>query len=102
MVKGMGGAMDLVSSRSRVLIVMEHTAKGGKHKLKKVCDLPLTGRRVVDRCITELAVFDFNKHGAEGKPTLLEVAPGVTLDSVKDATGFNFEVADPLKTMLAD
>ncbi|CAE7811092.1 oxct1 [Symbiodinium sp. CCMP2592] len=68
MVKGMGGAMDLVSSNSKVLVVMEHVAKGNKHKLKKSCDLPLTGKRVVDRCITDLAVFDFATEGAEVPP----------------------------------
>lgn len=101
MVKGMGGAMDLVSSDSRVLIVMEHLAKGDKHKLKQSCSLPLTGQRVVDRCITDMGVFEFHKHKADAKPTLLEIAPGVTLDAVKAATGFEFEVAEPLRTMLA-
>merc|ERR1740138_1892487 len=75
MVKGMGGAMDLVSSDSRVLVVMEHCAKGGKHKLKQRCDLPLTGARVVDRCITELGVFDFATRGPEVRPKLVEIAP---------------------------
>jgi 3-oxoacid CoA-transferase len=101
MVKGMGGAMDLVSSDSKVLVVMEHLAKGGRHKLKQRCDLPLTGARVVDRCITEMGVFDFNKTGPEG-PVLAEIAPDVTLDAVRDATGFEFKVAKPLPTMLAN
>lgn len=101
MVKGMGGAMDLVSADSRVIIVMEHTAKGGRHKLKSRCDLPLTGKRVVDRCITELCVFDFAKHGPEQLPVMVEIAPGVTVDQVKEATGFEFRVADPLPVMLA-
>jgi 3-oxoacid CoA-transferase len=101
MVKGMGGAMDLVSSDSKVLVVMEHLAKGGKHKLKKSCGLPLTGKRVVDRCITELGVFDFKTTGPEEPPVLSEIAPGVTLDFVKESTGFDFTVADPLPVMLA-
>lgn len=102
MVKGMGGAMDLVSSNSKVLVVMEHLAKGGRHKLKKSCGLPLTGKRVVDRCITELGVFDFVKTGPEAPPTLIEIAPGVTLDYVRESTGFEFKVPDPLPVMLAD
>merc|ERR1719199_310504 len=101
MVKGMGGAMDLVASDSKVLIVMEHLAKGGKHKLKQSCGLPLTGRRVVDTCITELGVFNFSKTGPEVPPVLAEIAPGVTLDFVKESTGFDFIVADPLPVMLA-
>jgi len=101
MVKGMGGAMDLVSSDSRVLVVMEHLAKGDKHKLKQQCSLPLTGKRVVNRCITDLGVFDFVTEGPEAPPTLVEIAPDTTLDAVKAATGFEFLVADPLKTMLA-
>jgi 3-oxoacid CoA-transferase len=102
MVKGMGGAMDLVSSNSKVLIVMEHLAKGGRHKLKQRCDLPLTGARVVDRCITEMGVFDFAKTGSEAAPVLSEIAPGVTVDAVREATGFEFRTADPLPTMLAN
>jgi len=100
MVKGMGGAMDLVSSSSKVLIVMEHLAKGGKHKLKQNCGLPLTGKRVVDRCITELGVFDFTTTGPEKPPVLAEIAPGVTVDFVRESTGFDFVVADPLPVML--
>jgi len=94
--------MDLVSSDSKVLIVMEHLAKGGKHKLKQSCDLPLTGKRVVNRCITDMGVFDFVTEGPEELPTLLEIAPDTTLEAVKEATGFEFKVADPLKTMLAN
>jgi 3-oxoacid CoA-transferase len=101
MVKGMGGAMDLVSSDSKVIVVMEHLAKGGKHKLKPSCGLPLTGQRVVDVCITELGVFHFSKTGPEKPPVLSEIAPGVTLDHVKESTGFEFTVADTLPVMLA-
>merc|ERR1712151_658571 len=101
MVKGMGGAMDLVSSDSKVIVVMEHVARGGRHKLKKQCGLPLTGRRVVDMVVTEMGVFTFNKSGPVAPPKLIEIAPGVTLDQIKEATGFEFDVADPLPTMLA-
>mmetsp|Transcript_2595 Transcript_2595/g.6042 ORF Transcript_2595/g.6042 Transcript_2595/m.6042 type:complete len:510 (-) Transcript_2595:160-1689(-) len=101
MVKGMGGAMDLVSSNSKVIIVMEHLAKGGRHKLKEKCSLPLTGKRVVDMVITELGVFTFAKHGPEDElPTLIEIAPGVTVETVRESTGFKFKAADPLRTML--
>lgn len=102
MVKGMGGAMDLVSSDSKVIVVMEHVAKGNRHKLKAKCDLPLTGRRVVDRCITEMGVFDFVTTGPEAPPTLVEIAPDTTVDAVREATGFEFNVADPLPTMCAN
>lgn len=100
MVKGMGGAMDLVSSDSKVIVVMEHLAKGNKHKLVQDCSLPLTGKRVVDMVITELGVFTFTKAGPVAPPLLAEIAPGVTLDQVKEATGFEFTVADPLPVML--
>jgi 3-oxoacid CoA-transferase len=90
----MGGAMDLVSSQSRVVVVMEHTAKGSL-KLLNQCTLPLTGKRCVNRVITELAVFDFDLKGDQvGLPTLVELAEGVPLDHVKKQTGFEFRVAD--------
>jgi 3-oxoacid CoA-transferase B subunit len=95
MVKGMGGAMDLVASPTRCIVTMEHTAKGA-HKILPTCTLPLTGVGVVDLLITDMAVFDFAR---EGGMTLTELAEGETIDSVQAATGCDFQIASDLKTM---
>jgi 3-oxoacid CoA-transferase subunit B len=87
MIKGMGGAMDLVSGARRVVVVMEHLTRGGESKVKRECTLPLTGRRVVHRLITDLATFDF-PHG--GGMMLVELEDGVTLDELRDHTEADF------------
>ncbi|MGK9162577.1 CoA transferase subunit B [Bacillus subtilis] len=89
MVKGMGGAMDLVNGAKRIVVIMEHVNKHGESKVKKTCSLPLTGRKVVHRLITDLAVFDF----VNGRMTLTELQDGVTIEEVYEKTEADFAVS---------
>jgi 3-oxoacid CoA-transferase subunit B len=95
-VKGMGGAMDLVAGVKRVIVIMEHVSKDGQSKLLKECTLPLTGRRVVDMVVTELGVFGIDKKG-DGGVTLLEIADGVTVDEIKARTKAKLAVGGGVK-----
>ena len=90
MVKGMGGAMDLVAGVQRVIVLMEHVAKGNAHKIVPECTLPLTGQGVVDRIITDLAVMDITDGGLK----VVEMAPGVTIADLTAATGVPLDFSD--------
>ena len=90
LVKGMGGAMDLVAGTPLVIVITEHTAKDGSPKIVAQCDLPLTGAGVVQMIITDLAVFDI----VDAALVLRETAPGVTIDALRDRTGAPFSVAE--------
>ncbi|MDG1708758.1 MAG: CoA transferase subunit B [Emcibacteraceae bacterium] len=92
MVKGMGGAMDLVAGVKKVVIIMDHNARDGSAKLLKECTLPLTGLRVVDMIISDVGVFTINDNGA----TLIELAPDVSVDDAKARTEANFIIAEQL------
>lgn len=94
-VKGMGGAMDLVAGSRRVIVAMDHNNKAGAPKLLKKCKLPLTGQRVVHEIVTDLGYFKVTSKGL----MLCEIAPGVTVEEIKERTECDFLVADPLVTI---
>jgi 3-oxoacid CoA-transferase B subunit len=98
MLKGMGGAMDLVAGAKRVIVAMEHSTKEGKAKIVKKCSLPLTGVGVVDLIVTELGVIEVTPQGL----VLTEVAPGITPEAVQAVTQPALRIASDLKTMLLD
>jgi 3-oxoacid CoA-transferase subunit B len=95
MVKGMGGAMDLVASAKRLIVTMEHVTKKGEKKILKECSLPLTGVACVDRIITDYCVLDVTERGLE----LIEVAPGVTAEQVQEMTEPRLIVSSEIKTI---
>lgn len=93
MVKGMGGAMDLVAGVKKVVVLMDHTAKDGSHKLLPRCDLPLTGTGVVDKIITNMGLFVIGSKGSDGTLTLVDKPDDVSLEELRAQTGAAFEAA---------
>ena len=101
MVKGMGGAMDLVAGARRVIVLMQHSAKG-QAKVLRQCTLPLTGRRCVHHLLTEVGWFDIVARGDERVMVLSEIAPGETVEGIRAQTEAGFEVAAELRTIAVD
>ncbi len=95
MVKGMGGAMDLVASAKNIIVAMQHTDRSGNSKLLQECTLPITGLKCVRQIVTNLGVFNITEQGFE----CIEYAPGVSLDEIKDSTAGNLTIADSVKEM---
>jgi 3-oxoacid CoA-transferase subunit B len=96
MVKGMGGAMDLVASAKNIIVAMQHVNKAGESKLLAKCSLPITGLKCVKKVVTELGVFDITPDGFR----LLEYAPGVTIDYIKEKTLGRLVIAEDVKEMV--
>lgn len=99
MVKGMGGAMDLVAGAQRVIVIMDHSAKDGTFKVMKKCTLPLTGAQCVHHLLTDLGWFDFVDTVQGRKMILSEIAPGLTVDDIRAATEAEFDVSENLKVI---
>ena len=99
LVKGMGGAMDLVAGAQRVIVIMTHNSKNGDAKLLKECNLPLTGRNCVQHVITDLGWFDIEENDGKHQLVLKEIAPGETVEGVRERTDAEFTVAENLITM---
>lgn len=99
MVKGMGGAMDLVAGVKRVVVTMEHTNRKGDPKILKECDLPLTGKECVDMIITDLCVMEMRENGNDRHFEVTELAAGVTTEEIKEKTPANITFAKDLKTI---
>jgi 3-oxoacid CoA-transferase subunit B len=96
MVKGMGGAMDLVASAKNIIVAMQHVNKAGESKLLSKCSLPITGLKCVKKVVTELGVFDITPEGFR----LLEYAPGVSIDYIKEKTEGRLTVAEDVKEIV--
>ena len=99
MVKGMGGAMDLVAGVNKVVVVMDHNSKRGDAKFVETCDLPLTGAACIDLLITDIAVLELKE--GDDRFTLIELAEGITVEDVRERSSADFKVADNVTTIAA-